>query len=60
MSALGLVGRVAGCAVGGWLVAAFLWQGLEASATEAYTTVGVSSVVLFVALRICENLEVSK
>ena len=60
MSALGLVGRVAGCAVGGWLTTAFLWQGLEASATEAYTTVGVASVVLFVALRVCESLEVSK
>ena len=60
MSALGLVGRVAGCAVGGWLTAAFLLQGLEASSTEAYTTVGVASVVLFVALRICELSEVSK
>lgn len=60
MSALGLLGRVAGCAVGGWLVAAFLWQGLEASPTEAYTTVGVATVVLFVAVRVCELLEVSK
>lgn len=52
------IARLAGSAVGGWLITAWLWQGLDASPREAGITLVVVSGVLLAAWLFLDHLEV--